>query len=165
MKKVFFLVVSFFSIFLSSLHADVASDQRSLVIIKPEAVSEDHVGAILNRFEGVGLKIVALKMKEISKEEARAFYSALKSQSFFDALIDYITSGPLVAAVLQGPDVIAVERQIIGSTNPSNAEKGTIRKEFGKNIQMNAVHGSDSLESAAREIPFFFTPDEIYFKS
>lgn len=165
MNRFLCLLVVFFGFLHAHMFADIPTDQMSLVLVKPEAVLENHVGGILAKFEGVGLKVVALKMTKMSRNEAQEFYSALKDRPFYADLVDYMTSGPIVAAVLEGSNVIEVERKIIGATNPAQAAPGTIRKEFGTDITQNAVHGSDSVENAKREIAFFFVADEIFSRS
>lgn len=130
--------------------------EQTLSIIKPDAVAKGAVGSILARFEKAGLKIVALKMLHLSREQAEGFYSEHKERGFFDELVSFMTSGPVTVQVLEGENAIAKNRNLMGATNPQEAEVGTIRADFADSIDANAVHGSDSPESAAREIQFFF---------
>lgn len=155
MKKLLLLSCAFLG--LSSLKAD-----ESLMMIKPEQVKENHIGSILKKVEDAGFEIVGLKMTKLTEERASKFYESLKDKPFFKDLIAYITSGPIVAIVIQGDNVVENARDLIGSTNPQDAKEGTIRKMFGKNIQSNAVHGSDSNDNAKREIDFFFSKNEIF---
>ena len=132
----------------------------TFTMIKPDAVADGHAGSILEAIVKGGFKPLALKMLYINKREASAFYSIHSERSFFGELVDYMTSGPVVAAVLEADDAVSAYRKYIGSTNPSEAAEGTIRNRFGKNIQSNAVHGSDSDENARREALFFFAERE-----
>ena len=135
--------------------------ERSLVLVKPDAVQRNLNGAILARFEKEGLTLVALKMLQMDRALAERHYAVHKEKPFFKGLVDYITSGPIVAAVFQGDDAIARIRKIMGATNPAKAEKGTIRADFGIDIEHNAVHGSDAPETAKKEISLYFTENEI----
>ena len=135
--------------------------QRTLSIIKPDAVSKNVIGKIISRFEDNGLKIVAGKLLSLSEEMAAGFYAEHEGRPFFKALIEFMTSGPIFVQVLEGEDAVIKNRELMGSTNPEEADRGTIRADFAKSIDANAVHGSDSLESAAREIDFFFNDNEI----
>ncbi|MEZ0323609.1 MAG: nucleoside-diphosphate kinase [Hydrogenothermaceae bacterium] len=135
--------------------------ERTLVLIKPDAVKKNVAGKIISRFEDEGFKIVALKKVKLSKEEAGRFYIVHKDRPFYNELCEFMSSGPIVAMVLEGENAISRVRQIMGATDPSKAEEGTLRKLYGSNIGENAVHGSDSTESAAYEIPFFFSGLEI----
>jgi nucleoside-diphosphate kinase len=152
--------LAFCGVFFSLTSAAFA--EQTLSIIKPDAVAANHVGAIINRFEQAGLKVVALKMVKLSKKQAEEFYSVHKSRPFYKDLVNYMISGPVVIQVLDGQDAVAQNRKIMGATNPKQAEKGTIRADFGTDIEHNAVHGSDSLENAKKEISFFFKSSEIY---
>ena len=134
--------------------------ERTISIIKPDAVSKNVIGKIYDRFESNGLKIVAAKMKHLTREEAEAFYAVHKDRPFFNDLVDFMVSGPVVVMVLE-----AKNREIMGATNPENAAEGTIRKDFANNTSENAVHGSDSLENAKIEIDFFFNPEEVYVRT
>ena len=135
--------------------------QRTLSIIKPDAVSKNVIGKIISRFEDNGLKIVAGKLLSLSEEMAAGFYAEHEGRPFFIALIEFMTSGPIFVQVLEGEDAVIKNRELMGSTNPEEADRGTIRADFAKSIDANAVHGSDSLESAAREINYFFNDNEI----
>ena len=137
------------------------SAEQTLSIIKPDAIEQDHIGDIESYIEAEGLKIVATKMVQLSPEQAKSFYHIHKDRPFYNDLIDYMTSGPIVVQVLEGEDAVARNRKIMGATDPSKASSGTIRKEFGTGVQRNAVHGSDSIENAQKEISFFFHSDEI----
>jgi len=135
--------------------------QKTLVLLKPDAVNRRLMGEIISRFEKKGLKIVAMKMLWLSRERAEKHYEVHKDKPFYESLIDYITSGPIVAMVLEGDRAIEVVRKMMGKTNGIEAEPGTIRGDFAMSIQNNLVHGSDSEESAKREIPIFFDDAEI----
>lgn len=135
--------------------------ERTLSIVKPDAVEKNLIGKILSRFEKAGLKPVAVKMLHLSRPQAEGFYAEHRERPFFGELVDFMTSGPVVVQVLEGENAIALNRQIMGATNPENAEEGTIRKDFAESTGRNAVHGSDSEQSAAREIAYFFEPGEI----
>lgn len=136
--------------------------ERSLVLIKPEAVQRGLSGAIIGRLEGQKLKLVALKMLRLDKELARRHYAVHKDKPFFDGLVEYITSGPIVALVLEGEGAVELIRKTMGATDPARAEAGTIRADFGMDIQRNAVHGSDSVKTAEQEIKLFFKDAEIF---
>jgi nucleoside-diphosphate kinase len=135
--------------------------ERTLSIIKPDAVAKNVIGEILSRFEKAGLNIVAAKMQHLSREQAEGFYAEHKERPFFNDLVSFMTSGPVVVQVLEGENAIAQNRDLMGATNPKEAAAGTIRADFANSIDANAVHGSDSPESAAREIAYFFSNDEI----
>lgn len=135
--------------------------QRTFSIAKPDAVSKNVVGEIYTRFEKAGLRIVAIKMLRLSREQAEGFYAEHKGRPFFPALIDFMTSGPVTVQVLEGEGAILKNRELMGATNPKEAAAGTIRADFAESIDANAVHGSDSEESAAREIAFFFATSEL----
>lgn len=134
----------------------------TLTIIKPDAVKDGHSGAILEQIEKAGFRIKALKMKHMSKNEAGAFYAVHKERPFYGELVDYMSSGPVIPAVLEKVNAVTEFRNLIGATNPANAEEGTVRKRFGKSLQSNAIHGSDSDENANIEAHFFFSDSEIY---
>ena len=136
--------------------------ERTLSIIKPDAVAKNVIGEIIARFEQAGLKIVAAKMLHLSKEKAEGFYAEHKERPFFPHLIEFMTSGPVVVQVLEGDNAIVLNRDLMGATNPQEAEAGTIRADFAETIDANAVHGSDSDTSAAREVAYFFTDNEIF---
>ena len=135
--------------------------ERTLSIIKPDAVAKGVIGKILDRFESNGLRIAATKKLQLSREDAEAFYAVHKERPFFNDLVDFMVSGPVVVSVLEGENAVAKNRELMGATNPKEAEPGTIRADFAENIDANAVHGSDSLENAKTEIAFFFAEREI----
>jgi len=135
--------------------------ERTISIIKPDAVAKNVIGEIYSRFEKGGLKIIAAKMKHLSKEDAEGFYAVHKERPFFGELVEFMTSGPVMIQVLEGEDAVNKNRELMGATNPAEAEPGTIRADFAKSIDENAVHGSDSPENAKIEIDYFFTEDEI----
>ena len=137
------------------------SVERTLSIIKPDAVAKNVIGEIYGRFEKAGLKIVEARMQHLSREEAEGFYAVHRERPFFPDLITFMTSGPVVVQVLEGEGAVAKNRELMGATNPKEADEGTIRADFASSIDANAVHGSDSLESAAREIAYFFAASEI----
>lgn len=137
------------------------SVERTLSIIKPDAVAKNAIGAIVNRFEQAGLQVVAGKMIKLNNEKAGGFYAEHKERPFFKDLVSFMTSGPVFVQVLEGENAIAKNRELMGATNPKDAEAGTIRADFAESIDANAVHGSDSAASAAREIAYFFAADEI----
>lgn len=136
--------------------------EQTLSIIKPDAVSKNVIGEIYTRFEKAGLRIVAAKMMHLNDETAGGFYAEHKSRGFFKDLVAFMTSGPLLVQVLEGENAVALNRQLMGATNPKEAAKGTIRADFAQSIDANAVHGSDSVASARREIDYFFKPGEIF---
>ncbi len=135
--------------------------ERTLSIIKPDAVASGHIGEIIEYFEHDGLKIAAAKLVRLTPEQARDFYAEHKGRPFYNDLVNYMTSGPVLIQVLEGEDAVARNRRIMGPTNPADAQEGTIRHDFGTDIGHNAVHGSDSLNSAKKEISFFFKDSEI----
>lgn len=137
------------------------ASQRTLSIVKPDAVAKNVIGEIIGRFEKAGLKVVAAKMLHLSKEQAEGFYAEHKERGFFGELVGFMTSGPVLVQVLEGDDAIVKNRDLMGATNPQEAAPGTIRADFAQSIDANAVHGSDSPESAEREIAYFFGNDEI----
>ncbi len=136
--------------------------ERTLSMIKPDAVGKNIIGEIYSRFEKNGLRIAASRMLCLSGDDAKRFYAEHEGQPYFEPLIDFMTSGPILAQVLEGDDAIAKNRKIMGKTNSPEAEIGTIRRDFGENNRRNAVHGSDSIKSAEREIAFFFKPEEVF---
>lgn len=136
--------------------------QRTLSIIKPDAVAKNVIGKILSRFEEAGLKIVATKMVHLSKAEAEAFYGVHRERGFFNDLVKFMISGPVVVSVLEGSDAILKNRDLMGATDPQKAAAGTIRADFADSIDANAVHGSDAPETAAQEIAFFFSGCNVY---
>lgn len=135
--------------------------EQTLSIIKPDAVKKNVIGKILSRFESAGLKIVACKLKHLTQTEAEGFYAEHKERPFFNDLVAFMTSGPVSIQVLEGENAIALNRKLMGATNPKEAEAGTIRSDFAESIDANAVHGSDSTSSASREINYFFQAEEI----
>ncbi|QIV95066.1 nucleoside-diphosphate kinase [Allofrancisella frigidaquae] len=138
------------------------SKQRTLSIIKPDAVEKNVIGEIYSRFEKAGLKVIAAKMKHLSKTEAEGFYAVHKQRPFFSALVEFMISGAVMIQVLEGENAIAKNRELMGATNPKEAAKGTIRADFADSIDANAVHGSDSEDTAAQEIKYFFSDIEIF---
>ena len=136
--------------------------ERTLSIVKPDAVAKNVIGEIYARFEGAGLKIVALKMLRLTRAQAEGFYVEHVGKSFFDPLMDYMTSGPICVQVLAGENAVQKNRDLMGATNPQEAAPGTIRADYAATVDANAVHGSDSTASAAREIAYFFAPDQLY---
>ncbi|NQV46330.1 MAG: nucleoside-diphosphate kinase [Rhodospirillaceae bacterium] len=135
--------------------------ERTLSIIKPDATERNITGNINAMFEGAGLRIIAQRRLRLTREQAEAFYAEHNERSFFGELVDYMISGPVVLQVLEGENAILAHRDVMGATNPANADEGTVRKAYGVDVQANSVHGSDSPESAAREISFFFADAEI----
>lgn len=135
--------------------------ERTLSIIKPDAVSKNAIGQIVSRFEAAGLRVVAMKMLHLSDALAGGFYAEHKERPFYGDLVGFMTSGPVVVQVLEGDNAIAKNRELMGATNPKEAAAGTIRADFAESIDANAVHGSDSPESAAREVAYFFDASEI----
>ncbi|MBW8306847.1 MAG: nucleoside-diphosphate kinase [Thiobacillus sp.] len=136
--------------------------QRTFSIIKPDAVAKNVVGKIVSRFESNGLKVVASRMKHLSRQEAEGFYGVHRERPFFKDLVEFMISGPVVLQVLEGEDAIAKNRELMGATDPKKAEPGTIRADFAESIDANAVHGSDAPETAANEIAYFFPACEVY---
>jgi len=139
--------------------------ERTFSIIKPDAVARNLIGQITQRFEDNGLAIIASKMKRLTKQEAEGFYAEHEGREFYEPLVAYMTSGPIIVQVLEGENAILANRKIMGATDPSKADKGTIRADFAVSVRENSAHGSDSPESAAREIAYFFSEDEICARS
>lgn len=137
------------------------SNEQTLSIIKPDAIGKNHIGEIIARFEKAGLKIVAAKMKHLSSKDAEGFYYVHKERPFFKDLVSFMITGPVLIMVLEGDNAISKNREIMGATDPSKAEKGTIRADFAQTIDENAVHGSDSPENAKTEIAYFFSKLEV----
>lgn len=135
--------------------------EQTLSIIKPDAVAKGVIGKILDRFESNGLKVAAVKKLQLSRVDAQQFYAVHKERPFFNDLVEFMVSGPVVVSVLEGENAVAKNRDLMGATNPQEAAPGTIRADFAENIDANAVHGSDSLENAEQEIRFFFAKREI----
>ncbi len=140
------------------------SQERTFGMIKPDAVAKGHTGEILTMIQQGGFRIVGMKMRSISKTEAEAFYAVHKERPFFKGLVTFMTEAPVVMLVLERDEAIAKWRELMGATNPANAAEGTIRKRFAENIERNSVHGSDAAETAAQEIPFFFSAAELLQK-
>jgi nucleoside-diphosphate kinase len=136
--------------------------ERTLSIIKPDAVAKNVVGEIYSRFEKAGLKVVAAKMKQLSKQEAEGFYAVHRERPFFNALVNFMISGPVMVQVLEGDNAVLKNRELMGATNPKEAAAGTIRADFADSIDANAVHGSDAAETAAVEIAYFFPSTDVY---
>lgn len=136
--------------------------ERTLSIIKPDAVAKNVIGQIYSRFENAGLKVIAARMMKLSRAEAEGFYAEHRERPFFKDLVDFMMSGPVMVQVLEGENAIAKNRELMGATNPKEAEKGTIRADFAESIDANAVHGSDSPTSAVKEIAFFFPETATY---
>lgn len=135
--------------------------ERTFSIIKPDATKRNLTGKIIDRFESNGLRVVASKRLHMSREQAEGFYAVHKERPFFGELVSFMISGPVVVQVLEGENAIAKNREIMGATNPADADEGTIRRDFAESIEANSVHGSDAPETAAEEIKFFFSDDEI----
>ncbi len=135
--------------------------ERTLSIIKPDAVAKNVIGKIIDRFESNGLRVAAAKKIKLTKEDAAKFYEVHKDRPFFNDLCEYMSSGPVVVMVLEGENAVAKNRELMGATDPKEAKPGTIRADFAESIEANAVHGSDSLENAKKEIAFFFSEREI----
>jgi nucleoside-diphosphate kinase len=135
--------------------------ERTLSIIKPDAVAKNVIGKIIDRFESNGLRIAAMKKIKLTKDDAAKFYEVHKERPFFNDLCEYMSSGPVVVMVLEGENAVAKNRELMGATDPKEAKPGTIRADFAESIEANAVHGSDSLENAKKEIAFFFSEREI----
>jgi len=138
--------------------------QTTLSIIKPDAVSKNVIGKVIERFEDAGLKIVASKMIKLDKEKASGFYTEHEGKPFFEKLVNYMIAGPVIVQVIFGENAILKNRELMGNTDPSKADPGTIRADFADSIDANAVHGSDSEESAKREISYFFKDDELFLR-
>ena len=136
--------------------------ERTLSIIKPDAVAKNVIGEIYARFEKAGLRIIAAKMAHLSRKDAEGFYAVHKGRPFFAPLVEFMISGPVMIQVLEGDDAIVKNRDLMGATDPAKASKGTIRADFAKSIDANAVHGSDAPETAATEIAFFFPQSQVY---
>ena len=136
--------------------------ERTLSIIKPDGVKKNVIGEVIRRFEADGIKVTAMKMIQLTKTQAQGFYAVHKERPFFDSLTDFMTSGPIVAAILEKDNAVDDFRKLIGATNPENAEEGTLRKSFAESVQYNAVHGSDSDENAIIESNFHFAETERY---
>ena len=141
------------------------SIERTFSIVKPDAVRRNLIGKIYERFESGGLRIIAARMIHLTRAQAQEFYAVHRERPFYQELVDYMVSGPVVVQVLEGEDAVAMNRKVMGATNPADAAPGTIRADFAQSVQANAVHGSDAKETAAQEIAFFFSADEICDRS
>lgn len=139
----------------------MSSSERTLSIIKPDAVGKNHIGNIISRFEKAGLKIIAAKMKHLSQKDAEGFYAVHQGRPFFNDLVSFMITGPVLILVLEGENAISKNRDIMGATDPKKADQGTIRADLATSIDENAVHGSDAIETAQTEIAYFFKADEI----
>lgn len=139
--------------------------EHTLSIIKPDAVSQNQIGNIIEYFEREGLSVVAAKMAHLTADQAKSFYAIHKDRPFFKELVEFMTSGPILIMVLEGENAVSRNREIMGATDPAKASPGTIRADFATSIDRNAVHGSDSLENAKKEIAFFFKPAEIHART
>ncbi|HEY1948193.1 MAG TPA: nucleoside-diphosphate kinase [Bryobacteraceae bacterium] len=135
--------------------------ERTFAMIKPDAVAKGYTGEILTMIQNAGFTVVGMKLRRIAKKEAEAFYAVHQARPFFNGLVTFMTEGPVVTLVLEREDAIAKWREVMGATNPANAAEGTIRKKFAENIERNSAHGSDAPETAAQEIPFFFSVAEL----
>ncbi len=135
--------------------------ERTFSIVKPDAVAGNNIGSIYHRFENAGLTIVASRMLHMSQQQAEEFYAVHRERPFYSDLVNFMTSGPVMVQVLEGENAIARNREVMGATNPADADAGTIRADFASNVEQNAVHGSDAPETAAQEIAFFFSDDDI----
>lgn len=135
--------------------------EQTLSIIKPDAVSKNYIGKIIDRFESNHLRIAAIKKIQLTQEQAQSFYAIHKERPFFSSLVEFMTSGPVIIMVLEGENAVSKNRDLMGATNPQEAKSGTIRADFASSIEANAIHGSDSLENANNEIAFFFKKEEI----
>lgn len=140
------------------------SIERTLSILKPDVVRKNQIGAIYNRFESAGLNIIAAKMVQLTREQAAGFYAEHQGKPFFDGLLNFMTSGPVMVQVLEGEEAVRRYRELMGATDPNKAAAGTLRFDYADSMSENAVHGSDSSESAAREIAYFFSDGEIFPK-
>lgn len=138
------------------------ASEQTLSIIKPDAVGQSAIGAILGRFEEAGLRVKAMKMVRLGREQAKAFYAVHADKPFYEDLVAFMTSGPVVVSVLEGESAVSRNRELMGATDPREAEPGTIRADYAETIDANAVHGSDSPETAAREVAFFFNHLEVF---
>lgn len=139
--------------------------ERTFSIVKPDGVEKNLIGEVYNRFEKAGLQIIASRMLHLSREQAEGFYAVHKERPFYNDLVSYMTSGPVVVQVLEGENAIAANREIMGATNPADADPGTIRADFAASIEENIVHGSDGPDTAREEISFFFSDDEICLRT
>ncbi len=139
--------------------------ERTLLLVKPDGVRKNLIGEVIRHFEHAGLKVIAMKMLQMTKEDAKGFYIVHKDKPFYDSLTTFMSSGPIVAIVLEGIDAVKKTRELMGATNPAEADKDTVRGKYGESIESNVVHGSDSIESARIEIPYFFSQIELLPKN
>ena len=149
------------SIFQFPVEVSGVAVQRTLSIIKPDAVAGNHIGAIIDRFEQAGLRVVAARMMHLDRARAEGFYAVHRERPFFSELVDFMTSGPCLVQVLEGEDAIMRNREVMGATNPRDAAPGTIRRDFAEEVTENAVHGSDAEETAVQEIAYFFAAEDL----
>jgi len=140
----------------------LVSNERTLSIVKPDCLKENHIGEVLTTFEQNGLKVIGCKMLHMTKEQAEHFYAVHSARPFFDELVEFMSSGPILVSCLEGDNAIQKNRELMGATNPKEAQEGTIRKRFGTDIGNNAVHGSDAEETAKEEVAFFFNEKELF---
>lgn len=157
-----FLTILLLSSCIIEAQESLNQKECTLSIIKPDAVDANHIGEIIARFEKAGLKIAAIKMAQLTKPEAMQFYAIHKDRPFYTSLVNFISSGPVVVMILEGENAVALNRELMGATDPKKADLGTIRADYASSIERNAVHGSDSLQNACREINFFFKPQDIH---
>ena len=150
------------SLFADDAKTEPKQVERTLALVKPDGVASNHIGDIISRYEKGGLVVIALKMTQLTQTQAQQFYAVHESRPFFKDLTTYMSSGPIVAIVLEGDNAVAKVREINGATDPQKAAKGTIRADFAKSVTQNAVHSSDSKENATKEISFFFQPQNFY---
>ena len=162
MKSMILALLLLYSPVLLAADLNSSATQQTLTIVKPDAVAANHTGDIIARFEKGNLKVVALKMTQLTKEQAQQFYDVHKDKSFYPDLVTFMSRRPVVVMALEGNDAVAKAREVIGATNPKMAAAGTIRADFASSVTENAVHGSDSVENAQKEISFFFKPQEIF---
>lgn len=163
MKLAFGIIISCLSCaFAPAAETKQSNIEQTLSIIKPDAVAANHIGVIVKRFEDAGFYVAGAKMVKLTKTQAEGFYEVHKERPFFNDLIQFMISGPIFVQVLEGPNAVAKNREIMGATDPKKAESGTLRGSWGTDVTHNAVHGSDSLENAQKEITYFFKPDEIF---
>lgn len=160
MKKILSLILLALTL-CGAVQASPSGKEQTLSIIKPDAVGANRIGEVVALLERGGLQVVAMKMMHLTQQQAEAFYAVHKERSFYPELVEYMISGPVVVMALEGPDAVLANRQIMGATNPEEAQPGTIRAQFGRNIQENAVHGSDSVENGRKEVNFFFHENEL----
>jgi len=157
-----FLTILLLSSCIIEANDTVKQKECTLSIIKPDAVEANHIGEIIARFEKAGLRVAAIKMVQLTKPEAMQFYAIHKDRPFYSSLVSFISSGPVIVMVLEGENAVALNREIMGATDPKKADSGTLRADYASSIERNAVHGSDSLQNGCREINFFFKPQDIH---